>query len=370
MRLCPLLLLASAAVAPAADDPLTRERIVDAMRRVHRFQSTHPWRKTDRNWIRATYYTGVMALYRTTADPKVLEQATAWAGKHAWAAGNEREKANRKTCGQTWLELYFIDPKPHKIAPIRAYVDSRIAAVSAGEKPRDAWYYCDTLFVGPPTIAMLGKATGQARTFDYLNRVYWDVADHLLDKQAGLFYRDKRFFKARTPHGRKVFWSRGNGWVIGGIPRVLEYLPADNPRRADYIALLRTMAAALAKRQGGDGLWRASLDDPRHVPNPETSGSAFFCYAMAWGIRENILPPDDYLPVAVKAWRGLVACVQDDGRLGYVQPVGDRPAPATAQSTHEYATGAFLLAGSEMARLAAAGVLKTAQGKPPRATAP
>lgn len=347
-----LLAVTSAAEVPRSDEALSREGILELMYKVRGYQMEHPWKQNDRNWIRATYYTGVMAMYRVTKDPKVLNQALRWAEKHNWQAGTERAPANRKTCGQTYLELYFLQPKRARIDHIRAYVDSRMKIIAQGRSPRKDWYYCDTLYVGPPTIAMLGKATGERKYFDYLHRVYWDVADHLFDREHGLFYRDAKYFNVRTKHGKRVFWSRGNGWVIAGIARVLEYLPADDPVRPRYVKLLRTMAAALAKRQPADGLWRSNLDDPKQHPNPETSGTAFFCYAIAWGINSGVLPRERYLPVVAKAWRGLAGCVDADGRLGYVQPVGRDPQPATREMTHEYAMGAFLLAGSEMLRLA------------------
>ncbi len=354
MALAGTTLCARAADEPARQEmgtPFTREKIVEVMRKVHAYQAAHPYTANDRNWIRATYYTGVMALYHTTKDPAVLDQAVRWAEKHEWAEGNERERANKKTCGQTYLELYFLEPDPRRIAKIRDYVDSRMKVVADGEPPIKGWYYCDTLYVGPPTIAMLGKATGEQKYYDYLNRVYWDVTEHLFDKQYGLFYRDKNYFDAKTQNGKKVFWSRGNGWVLGGIPRILTYLPKDNERYDDYVKLLQTMSAAIAERQGADGLWRANLDDPDQVPNPETSGSAFFCYAMTWGVNQGLLDQEKYLPVVTKAWEGLVRHVQPDGKLGFVQPVGAAPKPATRETTHEYAMGLFLLAGSEMIKL-------------------
>lgn len=344
---------------PEADskDVFSKKKIVEVMRKVRDYQLAHPWKETDRNWIRATYYTGVMGLYRTTEDPEILAQARRWAQKHDWAEGNERERANKKTCGQTYLELHFIDPKSANIAKIRAYVDSRIETIEAGESPTKGWYYSDTLYVGPPTIAMLGKATGEQKYFDYLNKVYWGVTDHLFDKEYGLFYRDKSYFNAKTENGKKVFWSRGNGWVIGGIPRVLQYLPKDNERYDDYVKLLQTMAAAIARQQGDDGLWRANLDDPDQHPNPETSGTAFFCYAFAWGINNGVLESDNFLPATMKAWEGLVRHVQPSGKLGFVQPVGASPKPATRDMTHEYAMGLFLLAGEEMAKLVESDVI-------------
>ena len=214
-----------------------------------------------------------------------------------------------------------------------------------------------------PGVGTFEKVVGPI-PYDYLNKVYWDVTEHLFDKQHHLFYRDKRYFDAKTKNGRKVFWSRGNGWVIGGIPRVLTHLPKDNERYDDYVSLLQAMAAAIARRQGADGLWRSNLDDPDQHPNPETSGSAFFCYAMAWGVNNGVLPRAEFLPVVMKAWEGLVRHVQPDGKMGFVQPVGHKPRPASREMTHEYAMGAFLLAASEMVKLVESGGCKAVPTTP------
>jgi unsaturated rhamnogalacturonyl hydrolase len=72
---------------------------------------------------------------------------------------------------------------------------------------------------------------------------------------------------------------------------------------------------------------------------------------MAWGINEGLLEKSTYLPVVQKAWDGLNAQVSSAGKLGYVQLVGAGPAAATADSTVEYGVGAYLLAGSEVAKL-------------------
>ena len=170
-----------------------------------------------------------------------------------------------------------------------------------------------------------------------MNKVYWSVFEHLFDREHGLFYRDKRFFDAKTSNGREVFWSRGNGWAFAGIPRVLSHLPRENEFRGRYVELLRIMAASLAQRQGEDGLWRSNLDDPDQYPNPETSGSSFFCYGLAWGINEGLLDKAVYLPVVVKAWNGLKRHIHPDGKLGYVQRVAGAPGGATRDDTHEYA---------------------------------
>lgn len=354
--LCGVIACAEPGNATTVDTIYSRERIIALLNRVNDYTRTHPYQARDRGWIRATYYTGVMALYETTQDPKILDQVMRWAKKHKWQPDDGKAPTNKLTCVQTYLQLYFLRKDPAMLAPVRQWVDSGQPGAPSLEKP---WYndpggraYCDSLYVAPPAFAMLAKATGEAKYLHYMNKMYWTVTDELFDKDAGLYYRDNRFPGMRTKNGQRIFWSRGNGWVIVGIPRILRYLLRDDPNYKRYLALFRQMADAIAKVQGSDGLWRANLADADDCPNPESSGSAFFCYALAWGINNGYLDRDRFLPVVGRAWKGLVASVQPSGKLGWVQPVGDRPAAAGPDDTHEYAVGAFLLAGSEMVKLA------------------
>ncbi len=335
------------------------ESVIQLLKKVNQYTLTHPYihRNTnkivesDRTWIRATYYTGVMALYEATGDPDILEQAMKWAKKHEWKEGTDWSLANRLTCGQTYLQLYFLKKDPAMIAPLIEWVDS---GKPGSPSSPDIWYleggrmWCDSLYTAPPALAMLAKATGNKKYRTYMHEMYADVKDLLYDEEYGLFYRDKRYIDAVSKNGKKVFWSRGNGWVIAGLPRILRYLPEDNPHYPQYVDLYRTMAKAIAHRQGEDGLWRTNLTDPEEYPNPESSGSAFFCYALTWGINHEMLNREHYQPIALKAWKGLTDCVHESGKLGWVQKVGHKPEETNFDSTHEYGVGAFLLAGSEI----------------------
>jgi unsaturated rhamnogalacturonyl hydrolase len=149
-------------------------------------------------------------------------------------------------------------------------------------------------------------------------------------------------------NGRKIFWSRGNGWVMGGLVDVLQTLPANDERRQFYVNRLQDMAASIAKLQGSDGLWRLGLLDAADYPNPEVSGSAFFVYALAWGIHNRLLDEKTYGPVVRRGWAGLVSHIYADGRLGCIQPVGAAPGAYTPGASYVFGVGAFLLAGSEV----------------------
>jgi len=328
--------------------------IVPLLHRANDWQTAHPRMKDgDRNWERGTWFTGVMAAYKASGDEKFLKQALEWGRKHEWQVGAGRAGANKLFCVETWAELFFLKKDKAMLEPAVRWLDTAEPNSPAGAK---RWYlerdhtYADSLY-GAPALAMLAKATGDKKYLDIMHAFFWDVADELLDKQDGLFYRDKHFIGKKTKNGKKVFWSRGNGWVLGGIARILEYLPEDSSQRPRYVELLKTMSAAIAKCQGADGLWRPNLADPDDVAVPETSGTGFFCYGMAWGINRGLLDRETYLPVVKKAWAGLAKSVSPEGMVRWGQPVGAQPAAVEEGLAHEYVTGTFLLAGSEMLRI-------------------
>ena len=226
--------------------------------------------------------------------------------------------------------------------------------IAEPRRGRQEWWWCDALFMAPPVLARLSVSTQDRRYLDFMNTLWWDTTAFLYDKECHLFFRDKNYIiqpdgaGPREKNGQKIFWSRGNRWAMAGLVRVLQFMPDDYPERQKFIQLFKEMAEAVFKLQHADGLWRASLLDPDNFPARESSGSALFCYAIAWGINNGILDRDTYFPVVEKAWQGLVGCVDEAGMLGWVQLPGDGARAVNKNDTMEYGTGAFLLAGSEI----------------------
>ena len=329
----------------------SKKYITGIMKKVCDWQIANPKVMNNTNpngWVRSAFYTGVMETYYTTNDEKYLNQALNWAEESGWKTGKRLRHADDQCCGQTYVELYMLKRDPKMIVDIKDVFDIMIEFPKPG---REDWWWCDALFMAPPALARLGAATGEKKYYDFMNKMLWDTTDFLFDEDEGLYYRDKRFIGALNPNGKKIFWSRGNGWVIAGLARILQYLPEDDPYHESYVVLLRKMAEAVARTQGEDGLWRSSLLDPDEAPAPETSGSGFFCFALAWGISNGYLDRDTYLPVVKKAWKGLAGSVHPDGKLGWVQQIGYKPGEVTSEDNQEYGSGAFLLAGSEMVKL-------------------
>ncbi|HVZ17235.1 MAG TPA: glycoside hydrolase family 88 protein, partial [Terriglobales bacterium] len=214
------------------------------------------------------------------------------------------------------------------------------------------WWWCDALFMAPPAWARMYKITGERAYLDHMDRDWWLTSGKLYDPKENLYSRDASFLDKKEVNGQKLFWSRGNGWVMAGIVRVLQYMPKDYPSRSKYVEQLQQMADKVASLQGEDGLWRPGLLDSKAYPLPEVSGSAFFTYAIAWGINKKVLDRKRYEPVIEKAWHGLVSHVYQDGRLGCIQPIGAAPDSYKPTASYTYGVGAFLLAGSEVEKLA------------------
>ncbi len=359
MRSAIMLLLSTclALAAPSrAQDLPPRAEILATLRLVQgHWVDGHP-DPGNRGWARAAYFTGHMALYEVNPRQADLDYARLWADDNGWGllGGPTTRHADNQCCGQTYIVLDALDPDPLHLADI----DSSVLGMV--ESPQsDDWWWCDALYMAMPVFTRLGVLHDDDRYFEKLHDLYTDTksARVLYDTTHHLWYRDESFKPPfATPGGEPCFWSRGNGWVFAGHARTLSHLPADDPHRPEYVATFQAMAAALVAVQRPDGFWNVSLADTTDFPGPETSGTAFFAYGLAWGVRHGLLDAATYLPPAASAWQGMVAtAVHPDGALGYVQDVGAEPAssqPVTYESTRDFGVGAFLLAGSELFLLA------------------
>ncbi len=186
-------------------------------------------------WEWSVLYTGFMAASRSLDDPKYREAMESMAEKFHWELRSERPNADDQSIGQTYLELDLVRPAPEKVAPTRAALDDLLAggtaAIPAGQA-RIPWWWCDALFMAPPVWTRMFAVTHDSKYLAYMNQHWWETSHLLYDSQRHLYYRDVTWLHKTNPRGQPVFWSRGNGWVMGGLARTLEYLP-QNDRTAD-----------------------------------------------------------------------------------------------------------------------------------------
>jgi rhamnogalacturonyl hydrolase YesR len=353
-------LFAQAPPPPRFSDALERAAVVKVMTAAADWQLAHPAEHPGWDWTQAPFWSGVVSFAPLSENPERYLAATRGHGAALnWRPGPRPFSADDHAIAQSYFQLHRIQPDRDMILPTLQLFDAVVMhdfdeslEFETWEKTWRQWTWCDSLFMSPPSLAMASRASGDPKYLEFMNRMWWKVTDFLYDEDAHLYYRDSRFFDQRSKNGAKVFWSRGNGWVIAGLARVLQDMPADYRERPRYVALFREMAGAVSRTQQPDGYWRTSLLDPELHPAPETSGTGFYTYALAWGINEGLLDQPTYGPIVRRGWSALVRAVHPDGMLGWVQRIGDQPGATTADTTEIYGVGALLLAGTEVHRMA------------------
>lgn len=330
------------------------------MLKVAEWQLSHP-KHSLCDWTNGAFYAGVFAVWETTHDDRVYQALLEMGEQARWQPCNTYagDRANDLCICQTYVDLYRIEKKQEMIQP---FIDTLNAFFSrpypANGIKVQKWWWCDALFMEPPALVKLGVTLDNPEYLKYNDKHFKDCYNLLYDRKEHLFTRDLMYVikgdqtDRREANGQNIFWSRGNGWVLAGLALILKELPANYPERPFYEELFMEMSAKLISIQQPDGLWRCSLLDPDSYPGGETSGSGFFCYGLAWGINSGLLDKKTYLPAVEKTWIALNGCVNEEGRVGWVQPIGDNPLKNFSKDSWEvYGTGAFLLAASEINQL-------------------
>jgi len=352
-------------IATGLSPAMTPEAVGAAMRKVADWQlkESQPYFTTvdraklldGRIWTWSVLYSGYMAAAASLGEGKYRDAMEQIGKAYNWELRSKVPGADDQSLAQTYLELYLLSKQPEMIAPTKEGLDAVLAKprVELGTAQKIEWWWCDALFMAPPVWARMYAATGDKKYIVYLDEEFAKTNKLLYDPVAHLYSRDATFIPKTEKNGQKMFWSRGEGWVMGGLARTLEYLPKDDPARAIYVKQLQDMAAAVAKLQGPDGLWRAGLLDPASYDQPEISGSALMTFGMAWGVNNGLLDRKVYTPVITKAWAGMLKHIYADGRLGDIQQTGSEPAPFKASASYTYGVGGFLLAGTEIRKMTA-----------------
>ncbi len=313
-------------------------------------------------WTRGVYYEGLMALYEIDPRPKYYDYAVRWGEFHKWDLRDGdtfTRNADNQCAGQTYIDLYLIDPIPERIKYIKMSIDSMMKTDKI-----DDWDWIDAIQMAMPVFAKLGVIYNDNAYFERMYKMYMYTKvkqgdNGLYNKKDHLWWRDKDFDPPYTePNGEDCYWSRGNGWVIAALVRVLSTIPENEAHRKEYIKTFIQMIKALAPLQREDGFWNVSLHDPDNYGGKETTGTSLFTYAMAWGVNHGLLSEKKYRPIVCKAWNALVNdALHPDGQLGYVQSTGKEPKdgqPITYNNIpdfEDYGLGCFLLAGSEVYKM-------------------
>lgn len=341
------------------------------MKRVAHWQMEHFTYRTEGNlhdyglgaWTNSVLYLGMLEWAEIADEPEPyltwlmnLGEETEWRipANFANSPRYSYYHADELCVGQFYLEMSTI----YKDSNMRSAAQQRVdwimenpADSSMHHRNKQSWTWCDALFMAPPLYAHLGQLTGNPAYLVYMHQNFLRTYVHLYDRDDHLFFRDDSYLDKREVNGEKVFWGRGNAWALAGIANILKRLPPESDIRPFYEKLFVELATRLSQLQSKDGFWHASLLDPDSYPSPETSATALITYGLAYGINNNLLNASTYRPVVQKAWEAMVSAIDEDGKIGWVQPIGADPKKVSRDMTAVYGAGAFLLAGAEILKL-------------------
>ncbi len=319
-------------------------------------KDTTPFTHHALDWTNGAMYVGMVKWAAMADSDKYYNWLKDIGDKNDWKLHYRKYFADDHTVGQLYLDLYSKYHDKKMIAPTQEQFDfilyhpAKVSLMWDTPYDQDRWNWCDALFMAPPVWAKLYKATGDKKYLDFLMTEYKATTDLLFDKEEDLFFRDSRFI-GKIDQGTKLFWGRGNGWVFAGLTSIMDSLDP-NPKEYEYfLTIYKKMAAKLLKLQTPKGHWAMSLLNDAAYPSPETSGSLFNIFGLAWGVNKGILDKKTYEPAIKKGWKAMVSYVTKEGKLGYVQPIGAAPGDSFPDRTEVYGIGAFLSAGSEVYKL-------------------
>jgi unsaturated rhamnogalacturonyl hydrolase len=175
--------------------------------------------------------------------------------------------------------------------------------------PSQMWL--DGLYMGEPFYAEYAATFHEDADFDDIAKQFILMETHSRDPKTGLLYhgwdesKQQRWADPQTGHSPN-FWARAMGWYAVALVDTLDYFPKDHPQRAELLAILKRLAAAIEKYQDPkSGLWYDVLDKGKEKGNYfEASASSMFVYALAKAVREGYLPAS-YFKVAQKGYDGI-----------------------------------------------------------------
>ncbi len=335
------------------------------------------FRLTSYEW--GVTYSGVLAAYKATGDEAYLNYV---AKRHQLLAeiapyyqkiyannkhidGNVRrvidphalDDAGAVCCSMIKATL---DSKQQNLRPLidnyADYIMNKEFRLSDGTfariRPQNNTLWLDDMFMGIPTVAYMGKLTGDPKYYDEAARQVMQFAQRMFVPEKGLFRHG--WVESMEEHPA-FHWGRANGWAILTMCEVLDVLPQNHPKRGEIMKLLKAHAAGLARLQHHDGFWHQLLD--RQDTYLEASATAIYTYCLAHAVNQGWLDAKVYGPVAQLGWHAVASSVNKQGQVEQVcvgTGMGFDPAfyayrPCHVMAAHGY--GPVIWAGAEMLNL-------------------
>jgi unsaturated rhamnogalacturonyl hydrolase len=216
-------------------------------------------------------------------------------------------------------------------------------------RPLPDTLWLDDMFMGVPTMAYLGKTTGERKHYDDAVNQVLQFSKRMFNPQLGIYMHG--YVEGMRDHP-EFHWARANGWAVMAMVEVLEVLPKEHRGYKPVLEQLRAHVKGLAAYQTKEGFWHQLID--RDDTYQETSATAIYTYAIARAVNRGYVDAQMYGPMANLAWNAVASKVTNAGQIEGIcvgtgmafDPAFYAFRPTSVKAAHGY--GPALLAGAEI----------------------
>ena len=237
--------------------------------------------------------------YWAKVDPAVDQSDTAAPGLITYAVYKRTGSAECKRLTDKVLDYIRNEP--------RLYLDCLNhlgSSKKANIYPKSVWI--DSVMMFSVFTSLYAKENGDKDLIEFAARQPEQYASMMLDESVGL-WSHSYWVKRKKPFPRKVFWGRGNGWVVAGFPMIIDNIGKDHPKAQRIIDLYVKTSEALLRLMNEDGSFNTLLT---HRSYRELSATALISAGWLRGIRGGYLD-GKFLEPAIKAFCAVVDAMQE-----------------------------------------------------------
>ncbi|MEU6785926.1 glycoside hydrolase family 88 protein [Nonomuraea angiospora] len=290
------------------------------------------------------YLWGQYLVYQRTGEPRYLQYIKDWADRFVDSAGGISQtfgNLDSMQAGNVLLALYRETGQARyrtAAAKIRTRLNTYPRTSDGGwwhstSTSREGQLWGDGVYMADPFLARYG-AWVAADSFTSAEpakqlEIYWSHLRRTSGQAAGLLYHaydepggpTASWVKPSLGNTNGISWCRAMGWFGMAVTDILELIPADHPRRAALIDILRDLVPAYARWQDpATGRWWQVVTEPSNPSNwTETSCSAMYTYTISRAVERGYVDAS-YRANAERGYQGVLAQVSlgSDGRTNLV----------------------------------------------------
>lgn len=154
--------------------------------------------------------------------------------------------------------------------------------------------WLDGVYMADPFSAEYGAVFNVPKSIDDAILQAELIQKHTFDVKTGLNFhgydeKKAQFWANKQTGLSSHVWGRAQGWYCMALVDILDFVPADHPKRKDLIKIVQKVFTAVLKAQEKDlGVWWQVMDQPGRKGNYlESTCSTMFVYSFAKAYRKG-----------------------------------------------------------------------------------